>query len=166
MHASTLRLTHGSTVLLDYGDLLTAEPDLGWGQTVQEVPRARAGDADLYARGGAVRTLTVSWAVYHATLAAARAHALAWTTAIPTTRAILYADVQGGPTYQWGQAIIADATCALRDRSLYTLHTLTIRASGIAVLDLSAYLLLVSTNRPLNLHAGDGSTPLILSTAA
>jgi hypothetical protein len=104
---SVWKITHGSTVLLDWDDKLTDEPEFGFGKEVEVTPLLRGYHTSIFDRVNVSRNWSWSRIVRHTDVAAAREWRMSHDIAVSNlTKGDLTIEVKDGDSYVLRDAVV------------------------------------------------------------
>ena len=108
---SIWKITHGSTVLLDFTDRLTAEPDFSFDKEVEVSPMLEGENVAIFDRGNVSHELSYSRVVRKADMTAAREWRMSHDVVVSAlVKGILTIEFQGGDSYTLTDAVVQSMT--------------------------------------------------------
>lgn len=110
---SVWEIKHGTTVLLAFGDLLEADPGMGWQKQVQVEPLLRGDEPFIEDRGNVQNNLAWTRAVHKPSMEAARewrlSHAI---ECAALSKGNVTISIQGGASYTLTNAVVSTGSSA------------------------------------------------------
>jgi hypothetical protein len=116
IYESQLKITHGATVLVDYGDDLGGEPTLDGGQVVQLAGYVRGTAGVPIPRRNDTHTLRLPLPREAATIRAATGAMFSRIAAVPKTAATLTVELSAGGKWELANAVVQDWAGAVEDQ--------------------------------------------------
>lgn len=104
---SVWKITHGTTVLLDFDDKLTGEPDFGFGKEVEVSPIVRGEHVAIFDRGNVARDWSWSRIKRHPDMAASREWRMSHDIEVAALgKADMTVEIKDGATFKMTNAVV------------------------------------------------------------